>query len=66
MGNTRINNIKNFVMSPLFVELMDETGGNILDLDYCLALKIARFDLEVTFFNMAAIIIRDQSKYHFI
>ena len=63
MRNASINYVKNLIMRPLFVELLDEAGRNIYDLDDGFVLKTARFYLEVTrFFRASPIPNRDQFK----
>ena len=66
MRNASINYVKNLIMRPLFVELLDEAGRNIYDLDDGFVLKTARFYLEVTRIFRASVVSRDQFKYLFV
>ena len=58
-------------MGPLLVELLDEAGRDIDDLDDGFALTTARLDLEVTHSGITrastcTICCLDQLEYHFI
>ena len=64
MGYLSINNIQNFVVCSLLVELLGHHAGNVYDLDDRLVLKTTRFYLEVTFAHRAGITILNQFKYH--
>ena len=63
MWNTSINNVEDFVLSPLLVELMDDSAGNINYLNDSHVLETTRSNLEVLFFNFGGIVKLDQFEY---